>query len=794
MLFGSKLDQEVYPPWREHYMNYSNLRKLLKEGVILKDSWTDKDEQTFVSALDLDLDKVYTFQTKQYDELSETLDALQNQTETPGKFDAQKFLSKLEETLEIAQELDLFQRLNYTGFTKIVKKHDRVHPEFLVKPLLNVRLKNLPFHSEDYSPLLYKISALFQFLRDNYNVNQTLSNLSLLTEDPTQDVKSFKFWIHRDNLMEVKATILRHLPVLVYKNDTSMDYDDDDDDDEQSNDPIINTLYFDNPNFDLYNDKLIKKSNAATLRIKWIGKLSDSPRILVEKKSFDPTSDIFDVNEKLVIKEKYLDSFVQGTFSPEKLVKKMEKRGESGKEFAETVKNLESFINDNHLQPAVRSVYRRTAFQIPGDDKIRIVIDSDLMFIREDSFDELRPIRDPSKWHRTDIDSKIPNPYSLLRNGEYSKFPYSVMEIKIKTSRNNKRLLWVDDLVHSHLVKEVPNFSKFVHGVSTLFLEDDKLQNIPMWYHNLENDIKVDPQQAYIESRRRSIKQQNDDDNLAKFKLMVANSSLFSPRSKSFSGAVLTAPEAGSSPQASAKDSAISTKTQDGLAISPLTAPLGTIQDVNEEIELYPLSDDDSPSGLLSVLKLPRGFNISKLADADSEGEEIELPAGVVKPETYIKNAGPLKIEPKVWMANERTFNRWLHVTTLMASLTFVIYSSSMKANSPRVADTLAYIYFGLTVFASIWGYYIFLERRRIIMERSGAHLDNPIGPLVIAVGLVVALVVNFVLGFRHVASVNGFSALGAEKNAAISQNFYANNPWHKSVHEFVFWLVRGQF
>ncbi len=44
-------------------MNYNNLRRLLKEGVLLKDSWTDKDEQNFVSALDHDLEKVYTFQT-----------------------------------------------------------------------------------------------------------------------------------------------------------------------------------------------------------------------------------------------------------------------------------------------------------------------------------------------------------------------------------------------------------------------------------------------------------------------------------------------------------------------------------------------------------------------------------------------------------------------------------------------------------------------------------------------------------------------------------------------------------
>lgn len=780
MLFGNKLEHETHAPWKQYYINYVHLKKLLKEGVILQDSWTDKDELNFVSALDLDLEKVYTFQSNKFDELNDQLDELQAETELSStQFDVTGFSLRLEAILQEAQELNHFQRLNYTGFIKIVKKHDRLHPQFSVKPLLNVRLKNLPFHSEDYSPLLYKISALFQFLRDNYDHSQSLSKLSSFNEEP-QDYLSFKFWVHPDNLMEVKATILRHLPVLIYNN---ADDDDDDDDDETNfsnrNDPVINCLYFDNSHFEIYNSRLSRNPNALTLRLKWIGKLLNKPKISLEKKNFDVSAENYQVDERISIKEKYLDSIVNNTFDLDKYLKKLKRKGESDDTIEETKENLErltKFISENNLQPTLRTVYKRTAFQIPGDDKVRIVIDLDLMFIREDSFDSQRPIRDPHKWHRTDIDSKIANPFSLLRKGEYAKFPYAEMEIKIKSKKSTKRgkLVWVDELVNSGLVKEIPNFSKFIHGISSLFLEDDKLDNIPLWFNELEADLKVNPEQAYIENHKKLQKQQNDEENLAKFKSMLLQTSQseFSPRSKSFLGSVLNT-------------------TFEPLTPAIPEEPTGRPTPASRQ-SFASSDDDDDLDDLLQrtnpwqkILKLPQTF--SKLVDVDSEDEEVELPVGVVKPDSYIKNAGPLKIEPKVWLANERTFNRWLHVTTLLLSLTFIIYSSTARANLPTLATYLAYIYFALTVFSGLWGYTVFIERRGIIMERLARHLDNVVGPLIVALGLIVGLVLNFVFGFRHLALEQ---RQGVFTTAGLDEHFYENNPLHRSVHDFVFKLV----
>ena len=105
MLFGTKLETETYAPWKDFYINYNQLKKLLKEGVILKNNWTDKDEQNFVSALDENLEKVFTFQHNKFDELNDELDILQQQTEVADTFDVDAFSKKLDHLLNEAQNL-----------------------------------------------------------------------------------------------------------------------------------------------------------------------------------------------------------------------------------------------------------------------------------------------------------------------------------------------------------------------------------------------------------------------------------------------------------------------------------------------------------------------------------------------------------------------------------------------------------------------------------------------------------------------------------------------------------------
>ena len=165
------------------------------------------------------------------------------------------------------------------------------------------------------------------------------------------------------------------------------------------------------------------------------------------------------------------------------------------------------------MQLVLRVTYTRSAFQIPGDDSVRINLDSDIALIREDRFDEDRPCRDPNDWHRRDIDDPGEEyPFPHVRKGEISRFPYAVLEIK--TSRREHISSngaggttapdppWVGDLMKSHLVKEAPRFSKYAHGVSVLF--EMYVNLLPFWLSEMDEDIRRDPRKVYEEQEEKA--------------------------------------------------------------------------------------------------------------------------------------------------------------------------------------------------------------------------------------------------------------------------------------------------
>lgn len=865
MLFGVKLASGIYPPWKDYYINYDKLKEALKEDETkqqIKDKasnnkntfkWTDKDEGVFVDLLDKELETVYGFQVKTYNEVLEILNDLEEKdvigddekADSDDKLHVADFQKILEDCLTKAQELDNFSRLNYTGFIKIVKKHDKLHSNYpSVKALLNVRLKELPFHSEEYSPLLYKISFFYNLFRDNNGTNaitpslnnsfkQTFSKSASLSRSARLNTiaaleeshyDTFKFWVHPDNLMEVKTRILRHLPVLVYASNPSAEGGDDTDfinqvptsindisliDDAKNLtprsstssssedlsgslpelgpklkeviakgkknseyfDPVITCIYFDNENLELYNNKLLKIDDYSSLRLRWIGRLVNKPEVVLEKKQFlhsaaalqqsdqlrsktnssSSSQDDDYIHTRLSIKPKFISSFINGQSDyKEKLLFKL-KRSNNRDSVLESTKqicdNLQKTIIDNHLEPVLRTMFIRTAFQIPDDDRIRITIDSDILFIREDSFDHERPIRPPNSWHNQVLDSSASNPLKFLRQGEFNKFPYALMEIKVKRPSNSngnkfsspalyssKHSKWLSDLTNSHLVKEVPNFSKFIQGMAVFHSGDDeKVDALPYWFLDIENGIKIDPQQAYEEEQRKLAKQLETERRQSRIKRL------------SMVGTIIE--EEGE--VAGAKNSLLSSLKK--------TADLQKQQQIEEEEES---EDDFDVEEFINVSKkketnMLKILTNAKLNDIDSEDEEIELPFGVEKPTEYLKNAGPVKVEAKVWLANERTFNRWLHVCVLMSLLTFTIYNSAKSANFPRVAEFLAIGYFILTICSIGWAYRIYFYRLKVIEERSDKHLDAPLGPVILAVCVGLTIIFNFVAAFKAASKVS---------------------------------------
>lgn len=750
MRFGKTLRESVYPPWKDKYVDYAKLKVLLRDDKYDDDDtpWTEDDENRFCDELfNTQLEKVAEFQAEALSGLRDRVEAafekLKEMTPDDGsgnrpksdeaKQQLKEFEAELDAITNELSELKRYGNINYTAFLKIVKKHDRKRGErYKVRPMMQLSLARRPFNSEQaYTPLLNKLSILYYAVRQQLDESgEDASPPDLQSSSETHNGERYsahKFWVHPDNLLEVKTHILRHLPALVYSEQSAKELD-------AASDPTITSLYFDNDNFDLYTDKVNRQiPGASTFRVRWYGQLSAKSEINIEQKTMGENG--MSEERKLMLKEKYVKSFLDGEYQMDKAIQKLKRQSTRSDEYIAAYKNtvgaLQDFVRSKSLQPVLRANYLRSAFQKPADDRVRISLDTDVAFIREDTLDRGRPCRDPASWHRADIDNRnLTYPFEDINQSEVYRFPYAILEVKLREGVHRKRPVWIQDLMSSHLVHPVPHFSKFVHGVASLF--EDYVNNLPFWLSDLEGDIRKDPHQAFVEEERRRSQRAEDEFAVGSFlgKHMSAprRASRSSPVSQSYLADRMAAENA-------ARRSA---------------APEETVEEGGESArEVAEGEEEEGPGGRGRGLKgyrstlstLVPGFSLLRYSRARHDRDR-PLPEGVVEPTVWIKNAGELKIEPKVWLANERTFVRWQHISVLLGSLAVGLYSA---AGSNTVAAAMGVTYIVIAVFAGSWGYAMQRKRRRMIIERSGKDFDNMFGPVVIGIALLLALILNFV-------------------------------------------------
>jgi SPX domain protein involved in polyphosphate accumulation len=151
MKFGEQLRTSIIKEYQWYYIDYDGLKAQLRTPYAVaadgtrtrRREWTAENEELFINTLTLELEKVHTKQKVKASEIgrriaaserevTEVVSRLDNQgpATADGRSDAptEEEFMLLEEDLSdiIADVHDLakFVQLNYTGFQKIIKKHD----------------------------------------------------------------------------------------------------------------------------------------------------------------------------------------------------------------------------------------------------------------------------------------------------------------------------------------------------------------------------------------------------------------------------------------------------------------------------------------------------------------------------------------------------------------------------------------------------------------------------------------------------------------------------------------------
>jgi len=104
----------------------------------------------------------------------------------------------------------------------------------------------------------------------------------------------------------------------------------------------------------------------------------------------------------------------------------------------------------------------------------------------------------------------------------------------------------------------------------------------------------------------------------------------------------------------------------------------------------------------------------------------------------------PTRVEPKVFFANERTFLSWLNFTVILGGLGLGLLNFG-----DRVGQISAALFTLVAMAAMIYALVTFHWRAKSIRLRGQSGFDDRWGPTVLALALLAAVVVNFVLRLR---------------------------------------------
>jgi len=193
----------VYPPWKGQYIDYAKLKSLLREDAEDDHTWTDDDETKFCDEiLNVQLEKVAAFQSSTFKSLEQRANKAGEKIRdlspeegkgkikgdiTNGRF--KEIEEELDAIISETKELKKYSTINYTGFLKIVKKHDRKRGNnYKIRPMMQMSLAKRPFNSEQgYSPLLNKLSMMYFVVRQQLDETSEPAAVSSDAQSETQN-------------------------------------------------------------------------------------------------------------------------------------------------------------------------------------------------------------------------------------------------------------------------------------------------------------------------------------------------------------------------------------------------------------------------------------------------------------------------------------------------------------------------------------------------------------------------------------------------------------------------------
>lgn len=758
MKYGQYLTENIAPEYGSNaYLNYKQLDQVIRSvsgrtallstpptgqrqislstpaPTNIKGQPTNKSSTTheeFFQSIDKEIAKVESFTLQEVTNLRKALDTIEMNAHKANNLPEEKkegIRKDVEDIGDAFIRLEKYVNINFMGFHKILKKHDRHIPHNPCRAFYVKRMHDQAWVRGDYSDVVVRLSDIFRTLRDDAVASAEVNG------EASAGTGSFlrsttKYWVKTEDVSRVKYWVLKHLPVFLQKTSTG-----------ESDSQLTNSVYYDNDQLELYHGRLDKTPGAIALRLRWYG-TGEPTTVFVERKTHrDSWTGEVSVKERFTVKEHEVKQVVTDTYPMQQRKAKMKDASNISEKDADDweglVSEITQVIQSKQLVPTMRTQYMRTAFQIPFDATVRISLDTNLCMISERGYDT----RNGEQWHR---DSN-----QTLLNTQITRFPHAVLEIKLELSGENiTPPVWVQELQNSGLLFEVHKFSKFIHGCATLL--PDYVRSVPYWI---------------------------DDSS-------VRDSIIASGAGKILVKTVSQLEEEQAASKSNEKQVGFTGAGPGANMIYSHLLPFGTITENKKDIavgrvagQLYP---SNSASNLLPMAQetvtstttpteIPPPTRQPKIADyslpSPDDDDEDEVCCGNIK---WCKNlqgydlsviapTAVQKIEPKLFFANERTFLHWLHAGVILSTIAAGILAFVPEGDQDLIDGGNDIMYSKYTHWYAmallpislgfcLYALHIFLWRADRIKTRIPGRWDDPRGPMILGGTLLTVLCINF--------------------------------------------------
>lgn len=700
MKFGKYIDEQARPDWRDKYLDYGQLKQYIKEAVAQLESGSDEaafsprttslsvaknannsPESNFFNKLELEVKKISEFTEKLVKQLRAQTKALQ--AEVTNDKDHQHNNDLMQEAQRLGDEflsLEKYVNLNYLGFHKILKKHDKLMPHAPCRQFYITHLHQQPWVQGNYSDVLVHLSNIYSDLRGDTS--------GVKNEDSAQGFvrSTTKYWVRTQDATSVKHHILQHLPVFQFKKD-------DTEDENGPDNQLINSVYLDNSSMELYHGRLDKKPSALAIRIRWYGSPEPGDSVFVERKTHrESWKGEESVKDRITLPKAKIVDFLDGRYTLDMAIKEGRFKTDTDKEtFKKFFQEVQQAVDSKQLRPMIRTQYNRAAFQVPFDATVRISLDTNLAMIKENT--DGQPVGLLHRWYR--------DPNQPIPRTDITRFPHAVLEVKLSLPEGQVAPEWVTDLTESGFLTEVHKFSKFIHGTATLL--PDMIAAVPYWI---------------------------DDESVRPSMLQSAGARDIHQAESSSNGHVAPLhPELVSKP-----------RRRTGDPDNELTHPL-----LGDEATLQLMPNRNDVVGIGGRREKKKGF-----LDWWFTSRPKAMRVSNTTPRTT-----PMRIEPKTFFANERTFLTWMHMAVTIGTIAAALLGFSGSAQrtdkpsyegSDHTVEIIAAILLPVAILMCVYSLTVFIWRSKAISKKQVGYIDDPRGPLGLAGVVVLALTAILIL------------------------------------------------